>query len=136
MDRPAAAGRRVRPGSPSTRAAADSRAAAVGMPMIGRPRPCARPFAVAMPTRRPVNAPGPVPTTIAAIPRPVDAVVAEQSLQRGEERLAVAVAGRPARHRQRLAGERADPEGDPGRGGIDGQHDLATGRRAHPSASR
>ena len=36
-----------------------------------RPRPWARPLAVASPTRRPVNAPGPVPTTMADQPRAV-----------------------------------------------------------------
>ena len=39
--------------------------AELAMPTIGMPRPWARPLAVARPTRRPVNVPGPVPTTIA-----------------------------------------------------------------------
>ena len=47
--------------------AAARRASAVDTPTIGRSSALARAFAVASPTRRPVNAPGPVPTTMPTI---------------------------------------------------------------------
>ena len=67
--RAAAGARAFRRAAP--RAAARS-ATPVAIPTIGRPRPWASVFAVAIPTRRPVNAPGPVPTTIAAVARPFE----------------------------------------------------------------
>ena len=72
--RAAPAGRRSRSDGPAGssrtgRPAARSGAAApppVETPTIGSRAPWARPLAVAIPTRSPVNAPGPVPTTMAA----------------------------------------------------------------------
>ena len=115
------------PGPRTRRAAAASSAPPVEIPTIGRPSPCARPLAVAIPTRSPVNAPGPVPTTIPAICERAMPSLLEQPVDRRQERLAVAVAGRPARHDRGLAVGRPDREDDPGRGRVDGQHDIAAG---------
>ena len=57
--RPAGAGRGRRPTAP-VRAPPRGAPRRSTIPTIGTPRPCASPLAVAIPTRRPVNAPGPV----------------------------------------------------------------------------
>ena len=76
-------------------------ASAVETPTSGIPSPWARPLAVAIPTRRPVNAPGPVPTTIPVEARPADVLLAEEPADRRQQRLAVAIAGLPGRDRHR-----------------------------------
>ena len=126
--RPAAAGRRPR-GAPA------SSASAVETPTIGTPSAWARPLAVAIPTRRPVNAPGPVPTTMAASRDRRDVRLAKQRGDGRQERLAVAVAGRPVGRLDQLAGRRADGDDHPGRGAVDGQDDgsrrLGVARGGH-----
>ena len=101
--RPAAAGRRARRRSHRGAWPRTAGRPPVAMPTIGRPSPCARPFAVAMPDPQPGERARPGADDDRGDPRPVDPVVGEQPLERRQERLAVAVAGRPARHRHHLA---------------------------------
>ena len=69
----------------------------VATPTIGSRSAWARPFAVAIPTRRPVKAPGPVPTTRPPSAAGAIARSAQQRLDPRQQLLAVTVAGHPRR---------------------------------------
>ena len=120
----------------STRCGGTTSATPVETPTIGSPSPCASVLAVARPTRRPVNAPGPVPTTIAPrSPRPTPAR-AEHAVDPAEQLLAVAVAGAPRRLGERVppsAGRRATTAERRGR--VDGE-ERAVGARGHAATPR
>ena len=83
-------------------------------PTIGMARAWARPLAVASPTRSPVNAPGPVPTTIAPDRcRASTPLGLQQPVESGQELLAVALPGRPGSRRpdRRRAARAPRPSG-------------------------
>ena len=90
---------------------------------------------MASPTRNPVNAPGPVPTTIAAEVAEADPRRAEHAVDPAEELLAVAVAGAP----RRLGGEspvgRADADDRKRRGRVEDE-DRTVGGGSHAARSR
>ena len=86
-----AAGRRP----PDAPAAAQERASRSRRRRSAGASAWARPFAVAIPTRRPVKAPGPGPHDEAAQVGERDAPVPQQRLDPRQQLLAVAVAGRP-----------------------------------------
>ena len=117
---------------PARRAAAPRRSTT---PAIGSRRPWARPLAVAMPTRRPVNAPGPVPTTSPPSAARRDAAVREQRLDPGQELLAVPIAGRPGRAPISVPSGRAERDDHPRRGRVDGE-DAGVRRAGHAAASQ
>ncbi len=64
-------------------------------PAIGRASAWASPLAVAIPTRRPVNAPGPVPTTMPPSAAGATLEILQQPSDPGQELLAVPIAGGP-----------------------------------------
>ena len=89
------AGRQQQDARRRTAAPAASSASAVEMPTIGSPSPWARPLAVAMPDPQPGERARAGPDDDRRQARPARRLLAEELADGGQQRLAVAVAGRP-----------------------------------------